>query len=105
MFPLEEYQRRISGVQKRMNDKGLDAILLTIDTDIRYITGYLTRFWESPTRPWFVIVPASGLPIAVIPAIGAHLMGQTVVQDIRTWSAPDYRDDGIGLLADALQEA
>jgi len=72
--------------------------------DVRYFTGFLTRFWESPTRPWFVIVPAKGDPIAVIPAIGAHLMAQTWINDIRTWRAPDYDDDGIGLLADTLAE-
>ena len=41
---------------------------------------------------WF---PLEGQPIAVIPSIGAHLMGQTWVNDIRTWQAPDYHDDGV----------
>ena len=34
------------------------ASFLTTAADIFYVTGFLTRFWESPTRPWFVVVPA-----------------------------------------------
>lgn len=87
-----------------MQGAGLSALLLTTETDVRYFTGYLTRFWESPTRPWFLIVPAAGKPVAVIPSIGASLMGQTWIDDIRTWSSPDLQDDGVSLLADALAE-
>jgi len=87
-----------------MAQQNLAALLLTTEPELRYYSGFLTRFWESPTRPWFLVVPASGKPIAVIPSIGAHLMGQTWIDDIRTWAAPDYEDDGIGLLADTLRE-
>jgi len=31
-------------------------------------------------------------------------MAQTFVQDIRTWSAPDYDDDGLSILANTLRE-
>ena len=104
MFDQAEYKARIEGVQTRMATHGLAALLLTQEADIRYLTGYLTRFWESPTRPWFLVLPAEGLPIAVIPSIGAELMSRSVVEDIRTWSAPDYSDDGISLLRDTLRE-
>lgn len=104
MFTPAEYKSRIKGVQARMARHDLAALLLTQEADIRYLTGYLTRFWESPTRPWFLVLPASGLPIAVIPSIGAALMEQTLVKDIRTWSAPDYLDDGITLLRATLIE-
>ena len=104
MFDRAEFLTRIKGVQARMATHDLAAILLTQEADIRYLTGYLTRFWESPTRPWFLVLPADGLPIAVIPSIGAELMSRTVVEDIRTWSAPDYSDDGISLLRDTLRE-
>lgn len=103
-FPTSEFQARVAKTQTRMIDAGLSALLLTTEPDVRYFTGFLTRFWESPTRPWFIVIPAKGDPIAVIPAIGAHLMGQTWVTDIRTWHAPDYDDDGIGVLSDALLE-
>ena len=103
-FPVAEFRQRTRAAQALMAKQDLDALLLTTEPEIRYYTGFLTRFWESPTRPWFVIIPATGDPIAVIPSIGAHLMGQSWITDIRTWAAPDYEDDGIGLLVGALSE-
>ncbi len=103
-FARSEFEARTRRAQKLMDAAGLSALLLTTETDVRYFTGFLTRFWESPTRPWFLIVPATGKPIAVIPSIGAALMAQTWIDDIRTWSAPHLEDDGVSLLRDALVE-
>ena len=104
VFPAAEYRGRVARLQAQMAQAGLDAILLTTPADVFYVTGFLTRFWESPARPWFVVVPAAGPPVAVIPEIGAALMGRTWIADIRTWPSPDPEDDGVGLLADALGE-
>jgi len=103
-FEQAEFEARLGRAQMAMAKADLDALLLTTEAQVRYFTGYLTRFWESPTRPWFLIVPASGKPVAVIPSIGAALMGQTWVEDIRSWSAPDLADDGVSLLGEALRE-
>ncbi|MFK7869360.1 MAG: M24 family metallopeptidase [Roseobacter sp.] len=101
-FPIGEFKGRTQRAQDMMRAAGLSALLLTTEPEVRYYTGFLTRFWESPTRPWFVVVPSEGDPIAVIPAIGVHLMSQTWIKDIRTWDAPNYTDDGIGQLAGTL---
>ena len=103
-FAVAEYRARLRGVQDGMARAGLGALLLTTEPELRYFTGFLTRFWESPSRPWFLILPASGDPVAVIPSIGAALMGSTWISDIRTWAAPDPDDDGVSLLADSLRE-
>lgn len=102
IFPADEYRRRVGALQRELGHAGLDALLLTTAPDIFYVTGFLTRFWESPARPWFVVVPAAGDPVAVIPTIGTTLMGRTWVDDIRNWDAPDPVDDGVSLLADTL---
>jgi Xaa-Pro aminopeptidase len=83
---------------------GLDALLLTTPADVFYTTGFLTRFWESPARPWFIVVPAAGDPVAAIPAIGADLMGRCWIRDIRTWAAPDLVEDGVSLLAQTMRD-
>ncbi|MCR8546470.1 Xaa-Pro peptidase family protein [Salipiger sp. P9] len=101
-FPESEFRARLSAAQAQMARAGRDALLLTTEPEIRYFTGFLTRFWESPTRPWFLVVPVRGDPVAVIPAIGQPLMAQGWLSDIRCWSSPDYRDDGVSLLADTL---
>lgn len=101
-FPTLEFERRLERLHAGMADAGLDALLLTSEAEIRWITGFRTLFWQSPARPWFLVVPTGGAPIAIIPSIGAELMDQTWVSDIRTWSAPHPDDDGVSLLLEAL---
>lgn len=103
-FTLGEFENRTARAQKMMRAQGFDAMLLTTEPNVRYFTGFQTQFWESPTRPWFTVVPAEGKPIAIIPEIGAAGMRTTWVEDIRTWSAPRPEDDGITLLAQCLKE-
>jgi Xaa-Pro aminopeptidase len=85
-------------------ERRLDALLVCTEPEVRYFTGFHTPFWQSPTRPWFVVVPAEGRPIAVIPGIGGASMGETWIQDIRTWPAPRPDNDGVTLLAATLHE-
>lgn len=101
-FPDAEFSERTAKAQALMADAGLAGLLLMSEQDVRYFTGFHTLFWQSPTRPWFVFVPASGKPIAVIPEIGAELMRRSWIEDVRTWSAPSPDDDGISLLTDLL---
>lgn len=103
-FSEEEHRARVDCAQAAMDRLGLSALLLTTEPDIRYFTGFFTRFWESPSRPWFVVLPMVGDPIAVIPSIGAALMGRTWLRDIRTWTAPNPVDDGVSLLGKTLHE-
>jgi len=87
-----------------MRADDLDALLLTTEADIRWFTGFLTAFWQSPTRPWYLLVPADGKPVAVIPTIGEPCMRRTWIEDVRVWSSPAPLDDGVTLLADTLGE-
>ena len=104
-FDEAEFRTRTERAQAQMAARGVDALLLTTEPEVRYFTGFLTQFWESPTRPWYLVVPASGKPVAVIPAIGAEGMQGTWLDDIRTWAAPDPEDDGVSLLCQTLNEA
>lgn len=101
-FPEAEFEDRLERAQGAMRADGLDALFFTTEAELCYFTGFRTLFWQSPTRPWFLVVPATGKPIAVIPQIGAHLMASTWLEDIRTFSAPHPTDDGVSLLADCL---
>lgn len=103
-FPEAEYVARLVSVQQRMVALDIDILLFTTEPEIRYFSGFLTQFWQSPTRPWFLLVPQTGKPVAVIPAIGEACMRRGWLDDIRTWSAPHPTDDGISLLADTLNE-
>ena len=103
-FEQIEFEQRTVRAQVAMRAAQLDVLLLTTEPEVRYFTGFHTQFFESPTRPWFVVVPATDRPIAVIPEIGATGMQSTWIEDIRTWPSPRPEDDGISLLADALNE-
>lgn len=103
-FHRSEFENRTVAAQKMMHEKKLDAIFLTTEPNVRYFSGFFTQFWESPTRPWFLIIPAKGKPIAVIPEIGATGMAGTWVEDIRTWASPNPEDDGISLVLSVLNE-
>ena len=101
-FEQAEFQARTQKAQALMAQQDLEGLLLMTEPDVRYFSGFHTLFWQSPTRPWFLFIPASGKPIAVIPEIGAALMRQTWIEDIRSWSAPAPQDDGISLLHELL---
>lgn len=101
-FDNTEFENRTRQLQKMMADERLDAVLFTTEPNVRYYSGFFTQFWESPTRPWYLVIPAHGKPIAVIPEIGSSGMAATWIDDIRTWASPNPLDDGISLLADLL---
>lgn len=102
-FPESEFEERVVRFQRRMAQVRCDAVILTTEAEIRYFSGFLTQFWQSPTRPWFLVVPVAGKPISVIPEIGESGMAGTWIDDIRTWPSPCPEDDGISLLAATLE--
>ena len=102
-FPRAEFESRLATIQTRMHGANLDALFFTSEAEMRYFTGFRTLFWQSPTRPWFLVVPRSGMPGAVIPEIGAELMRSAFVGEVRSWASPHPDDDGLSLLADALR--
>ena len=103
-FTTAEFANRCSAAQRAMASRDVRALLLTSEADVRYFTGFMTQFWQSPTRPWFILLPASGQPIAVIPSIGVPLMRDCYVGDLRSWASPAESDDGISLLVELIYD-
>ncbi|MEJ2492277.1 MAG: Xaa-Pro peptidase family protein [Desulfuromonadales bacterium] len=103
-FTQMEFEQRTLRAQRMMRDQCLDALLLTTEPNVRYFSGFYSQFWHSPTRPWFLVVPLEGKPIAVIPEIGQSGMAATWLDDIRTWPAPRPEDDGVSLLGNVIRE-
>ena len=103
-FERQEFESRAERLQAGMAAADVDLLLLTTEPDVRYLSGFDTPFWHSPTRPWFLLLPAVGGPTAVIPEIGAPAMTATWVDDIRTWPAPVPADDGVTLLSETILE-
>jgi Xaa-Pro aminopeptidase len=61
-FPLEEYQARYCKAQSKMEEEGIDALLLSLGIHLRYLTGFRSPFWGD----------APGLPLALIPKDSNH---------------------------------
>jgi len=102
-FEVSEYENRLDNIQRLMHESRMDAILLTTQVDIEYYTGFKTQFFQSPTRPWYVLIPSSNKPKAIIPTIGESGMRGTWLDDIQTWTSPNPEDDGISLLLSTIK--
>jgi len=104
-FTLDECKQRTEKLQLQMVARDIDAVFFSTEAEFRYFSGFKSQFWESPTRPWFLVVPVSGRPIAVVPEIGVAGFDNTWIEDVRSWPSPRPEDDGIALLSDTLIQA
>ncbi len=103
-FTSAEFHARVSRAQELMAKQRMDGLLLTSMDNIRYFVGIDSTFWESYTRPWFVLVPSAGNPVAIIPEIGRAIIEQTWIEDIRSWPSPRPEDEGTSLVISAISE-
>ena len=103
-FEDKEFEYRINRAHNMMLQNKLDALLITTPQNFRYFTGFDSNFWESPTRPWFLIIPINKDPIAVIPSIGETALKKTWVENIFTWKSPNPNNEGVTLLTDKLNQ-
>jgi Xaa-Pro dipeptidase len=102
-FPIKEFEIRLEKLQVIMKTHEIDAILITTEENFHYFSGINSKFWASPTRPLYMILPAIGnSPIVVIPDLLVSAMTKTWVKEIYSWPAPQPDDDGISLLYEKL---
>jgi len=103
-FSPAEYRRRLDAARRGMAAASLDCLFLASERNIRYLTGFHTQIWVSPTRPRFVLVPAAGEPVAVVPRSNVEGFATcSWVEDIRWWPAPRPADEGVSLLAETIR--
>jgi len=101
-FPVDEFEARVSKAQAEMHAQEMDGIVLSTPQNFRYFSGFNSQFWESPTRPFFLVVPREGKPIGVVPSIGGPALETTWITEIKTWAAPCPEDDGVSLMNNVL---
>ena len=103
-FLERDYRDRVSKLQEKMEENDIDVVLITSPHNFRYFSGLDSYFWESPTRPWFLLIPQSNDPIAVIPSIGQTALKKTWINEILTWPSPQPEDEGISVLIDTIKK-
>jgi Xaa-Pro aminopeptidase len=103
-FERQEFERRIEAARSAMTRYGLDAIVVTSEANVEYLSGFETQFaWITPTRPWYFVVPRIEPAIALIPEIGeTNWLSTSWCQEIETWPSPRPADEGISLLTRQL---
>jgi len=100
----DEYRARTAKVQRALVAKDCDAMILTSEDNVRYLTGYCSPVWNNLTRPRYLIVPANGEPIIISSLNYVVIIEETTwIKDIRTWIAPNPEDEGISTAVDALR--
>ena len=82
-FDTTEYKERIKKARELMKKSGMEMLLITSPQNFRYFTGLDSYFWESPTRPWFVLISlnndlnrSSNCPRNLAPAINAPISSE-----------------------------
>ena len=103
-FPVEEFEKRLAKAQRLMRKVNMDALLFMTEREFTYFAGFQSNFWQSPTRPWFLVLPAEGKPIAIVPSIGENALRISWIEDVRVWASPNPEDEGISLLASVLKD-
>ena len=81
-FDNLEFEMRVKRARELMEKNNIDILLLTTPHNFRYFTGLDSYFWESPTRPWFLLIPIEQEPIVVIPSIGKTALSKTWINNI-----------------------
>jgi Xaa-Pro dipeptidase len=102
-FLPAEYEVRLTRTRRAMERLRIDTLLVTTEANFRWLTGFTSQSWVSPTRPRFFVLPLSGDPVTIVPSGNRIGMRETSwVRDVRTWTAPCPEDDGISLVRDAI---
>ena len=102
-FPKEEFTNRISKMQENLDRENIEAIIITSPSNFRYFSGLDSNFWESPTRPWFLVISKKNPIKAIIPSIGITALEKTLIKDIEVWQSPNPNDEGVTLLKKTIK--
>lgn len=100
-IPVLRYEERLARARAATEAAGLDALLIGVGSDLRYLTGYAAMPLERLT---LLVVPAGADPFLVVPRLelGAARAGVRPTVEIRTW---DETEDPYALATAALVDA
>lgn len=99
-FPHDEFQLRLEGVRTRMDERGLDALLLTTPENVYYLSGY-----QTPGYYFFLglIVSLKGDPVLVPPPHEESLVAAySIVEDYRVFRDTEDPITGVAGVLEGL---
>ena len=101
-FPVTEYQERIASVRKEMNRQELDALIVSVPSNMHYLIGYNTIGVDNFTS---VLLPAEGelAAFSVSSELPSIALSAPWVEDLTAFAWP-WQTQVSPLLADKLKE-
>ncbi|MGD8904124.1 MAG: Xaa-Pro peptidase family protein [Anaerolineae bacterium] len=89
----EEYQERVSRLQQRVAEAGLDLFIVSAEESIQYLTGVSYTPLE---RPFFILIRPQGQPELLVPMLERdHLAEAASVRKVTTyWDYPSLPGEG-----------
>jgi len=103
LAPQAEFDGRVARVQRAMAAAGLDALVLTAQDNVAYLTGFDGPTWVNVARPRYCVLAKDGAPVLVVPTTNVPVVRRmTWVQEVRSWVSPNPADDGLSLVAEAV---
>lgn len=106
-FPPEEYQTRYRKAQSKMEEEGIDALLLSLGIHLRYLTGFRSPFWgDAPGSP-LALIPkdTNHEPVLILSRFSEYTSESSWIEDIRYVQTDRHApfNDPIALAIDAIK--
>jgi len=103
-----DYQRRLKGLQERMDEKGLDLVVMGGSPDFQYLTGTMVQWRKHRdlTHPAdSVFVPREGDPVLLLGRGSSRHAEETWIEDVRTLEMfEDFRPHVKEIIGDLVDE-
>ncbi|AIF47548.1 M24 family metallopeptidase [Dyella japonica] len=95
-----EYEQRLERARALLREQGVDALLITAGTSLRYFSGVP---WGASERLVGLLLTARGAPVVICPAFEAGSLERVLLvpTDIRLW---EEHENPQQLVADVLRE-
>lgn len=90
-------EQRLAAVRKSMADRGIDALVVTVGSDLPYLIGYRAMENERITA---LVVPVDRDPVLVVPVLEAPRVDSAV--ELRPW---EETEDPLAIIAGVIAEA
>jgi len=103
-FPKNEYKSRWEKAKKLMEEKHIDALLLTQDENVNYFSGFRYTWYIEVSYRNFLILPLDGEPTLVTPvSMRGNVEAMTWMENV-TYFGKDLGGDPAEIVAEVLKK-
>jgi Xaa-Pro dipeptidase len=102
-FDSSEFNHRWRRARALMGEADLDVLFVSSPNNYRYLSGHVTPFWVSKSRPMFFLLPLRSDPVLFVTAGQVSGVEATSwVRDIRSWEG--FVTEGVDLVVEAMRQ-